>query len=127
MATLPVTSVPIISDDYYEFDNGLLIVDIDESTFTDTMKRYLTAIAFQGYTKVTDNGNDTYIPIRDLSILWNDHIDEAIRVEDVPTGTYVTIKPILDDSVATLKDKDGNLLYPDVDTITSFPITISLV
>lgn len=122
MATLPISSVPIINNDYYEFSNGLLVINIDESNFTDTMKRYLTAIMFQAYTEV----EGTYIPIKDISIMWNTNVDEAITLDNIPEGSYATIKPIVDDGVLELKDRNGNLLYPDAKNITEFPITISI-
>ena len=131
MAQLPLNPVPIDNDEYYEFSNGLLVIDIVESDFTDTMKRYLTAIMFQVYTKITetiDNEDvDTYIPIKDVSIMWNTNVDEAITLDNIPDGSYATIKPIVDKSVLELKDRNGNLLYPDAKDIVSFPIKISIV
>lgn len=124
MATLPISTIPIDNDEYYEFSNGILVID---ETLTDTEKRYLTAVMFQVYTKITVDNEDIYIPIKDVSIMWNTYMDEAIMLNNIPDGSYVTIKPIVDTSVLELKDRNGNLLYPDAKDITEFNISVSLV
>lgn len=123
MATLPISTVPVEFDgEFYEVTNGLLVIDVDESQFTDTMKRYLFGIIFQMYTKVNDN----YIPIKNMSFKWDKKTDEAITFDTIPDGSYMTITAMVDEAVKYIRDKDGSYMY-DVSGITEFPITVSIV
>ena len=115
MATLPITEIPVEFDnEYYEIENGLLVVNIDEDDFTDVMDRYLSGITFQIYTKV----NEEYIPIKDSIYMWNKKTDEAITLDTIPDGSYMTIKAIVDTTIPSAYD---------VSSITEFPISISIV
>ena len=122
MATLPISTVPVEFDgEYYEIENGLLVINVDEDNFTDTMKRYLYGIVFQVYTKVSN----TYIPIKDLSFKWDLKTDEAITFDTIPDGSYMTVQALTDSACGLIRDKNGNLMY-DISNITEFPITISI-
>lgn len=123
MATLPIESVPVeFNNEYYEVTNGLLVINVNEDEFTDTMKRYLYGIIFQMYTK----SNDVYIPIKNVSFKWDKKTDEAITFDTIPDGTYMTITALVDEAVKVIRDKDGSYMY-DVSGITEFPINISIV
>jgi hypothetical protein len=123
MATLPIESVPVeFNNEYYEVTNGLLVINVNEDEFTDTMKRYLYGIIFQMYTK----SNDVYIPIKNVSFKWDKKTDEAITFDTIPEGTYMTVMALVDEAVKVIRDKDGSYMY-DVSDITEFPINISIV
>jgi len=99
---------------------GEIIIDIDESQWTKGFKEYVAGILFRVYVKV----DEEYILVQDRGYLWNTDEDVSVVLEEIPNPCYISMKPTLNDEVKHLKNKDGNYLYPELQNITSLPISI---
>lgn len=125
--TIPVDYNNIQPKPYYPISAGILVINVsNDGTFTETMKRYLSAIVFKFYNKLE---NDEYIIIDSANLKWDTKQDMAIMLDEhhTPKETYIGFEIVLDKTIFDLKDSKGNPLYPDAKDITEFPIEIAMI
>jgi len=72
-----------------KYSSGTFIFDIDESSFTDKMKRELCGVLVLAY-------DTTGTPLENRNVLWNMGKDDSIIVIKVPTSYKVQIQPVID-------------------------------
>jgi len=121
------SSIPVDYNGGEYFELGkVLVINANEDTFTDTMKRYLSAIVFKFY---IETENSEYISVEGSTIKWDSDADIAYMLSQhcIPKDAYLGFSIILDKSVLTLKDNEGKLIYPDAKNITEFPIEIIMI
>lgn len=99
---------------------GQIIIDIDESQWTEGFKRFVSGIVFKIYIK----DNNEYIPIRDRSYIWNTGNDLSLVIDEIPDSCYVYVHPIFDEVVKEYKNSDGTYKYPELQNVTDIPIAI---
>lgn len=122
VAEIEYTTIP----QYYLLDApnkcGQIIIDINESQYTEGFKRFVGGIVFKIY--IQDEEQEEYIPIRDRSYIWNTGNDLSLVINEIPTSCYVSILPIFDEVVKTYKNADGTYKYPELQNITDIPISV---
>lgn len=96
-------------------NGGMLIIDIDESTFTSAMEKAISQIVFSFY---LDDGTDEPKLLRDKATTYKPGQDLAIPVYSLPAKVYISAD--LQISVRDRFDRSG------FSPFTEFPISVKI-
>lgn len=90
-----------------------IVVDVDESNFTEMMANELIGIKFD----VCVMKGSEHISVLNKGCLWNMKSDRTFSIINVPKSAYLMIEPILDDHFTDT--------YPDETPHSEFNISVS--